>query len=109
MIKNENIEGEILSWKRFKNGIRWSYITKQLNAVILESEKIIKTPGADNEKKYTDRDLHIIRQQLAQELIDYPERYIMMLDGTFQQPEENDDAFMSMYGDDADDPAVDNK
>lgn len=109
MSEESNNDSEILAWQRFKNGTRWKYIISYLIDNIKDSEKIIKTPGKDNESRYTERDIHIIKQQLAKQLIEIPDYLIETLKGSFKHPLENDDPYMYKFGDDADDPAEDTK
>lgn len=101
--KEETIQ-EISAWTRFKNSVRWRLLTQRLERVIEVCDNEIEQVGADSELKYSRRDIMIIRKKLAKELITYPDFLISLLNGTFSTHKENEDAYMSMYGDEDDDP-----
>lgn len=81
-------QGQIASFKRFKNTHIWKAIVETFQKDINDCEKTINTIGADNEKIYTDRDLAILQKNDIIKLINFPDEQIKALSGS-QDSSEN--------------------
>jgi len=79
---SKETQNQINNWKKLKENDGFKLLTKALDEIIENAEKIIFSIGADREPEFTKRDVAIIKRDNAMELKELPENMIAQLSGT---------------------------
>jgi hypothetical protein len=87
-----NREEAINSWENFRKTQIWQAIIRDLQIDVDKAEKAINKIG-DNDVKYSDKDLMIIKKEILNKVINYPQKMIEYHQGIFEEPVEDYDPF----------------
>ena len=91
-ISAEN-KDEIILWKHLAEYPAWQRVIAELQQKIKDADSVINLIGGDGDKRFSQRDIAIIKKNSYLDLIEMPEKMISMLSGTGTEPMEVLDPF----------------
>lgn len=82
---------EAAMWRNLQRYPAWRQVVAELEQKIKEADEVINLIGGDGDKRFSQRDIAIIKKNSYLDLIEMPQKNIELLEGTgVEEPEELD-------------------
>ncbi len=78
-------------WRNLQRDPAWRKVVEELEQKVKEADTVINMIGGDGDKRYSQRDIAIVKKNSYLDLIEMPQNNIELLEGTgVEEPEELD-------------------